>query len=94
MTLKWEGLTALPTSQKDDPMPYLITKSCMAGGERRNAGDVVDLSEAEGRSLITMGRAEAAPVVKKPTVSDRSVALDKSDAPAPKKRGRKSKNAD
>jgi len=93
MTLKWEGLTALPTSQKDNPMPYLITKSCMAGGKRCNAGDVVDLSEAEGRSLVTMGRAEVAPAVKKPTVSDRSVALDKSETPAPKTRGRKSKNA-
>ena len=92
MTLKWEGLTALPTSQKDNPMPYLITKSCMAGGSRRSAGDVVELNDAEGRSLVTMGRAEIAAVVQKPTVSDRSVALDASDAPAPKKRSKRGKS--
>lgn len=72
-------------------MPYLIIKSCMAGGKRCNAGDVVELDGVEGRNLITMGRAEAAPVVSKPKVSDRSVALDKSDAPAPKKRAKKGK---
>lgn len=91
MTLKWEGLTALPTSQKDNPMPYLITKPCMAGGARRSAGDVVELNEAEGRSLVTMGRAEIATVVQKPTVSDRSVALEASDAPTPKKRTKRAK---
>ena len=91
MTLKWEGLTALPTSQKEDPMPYLITKSCMAGGARRSAGDVVDLTEAEGRSLILMGRAEVAAVVETPKVSDRSVALSQSDTAAPKKRTKKGK---
>ena len=92
MTLKWQGLTALPTLQEDDPMPYLITKSCVAGGSRRNAGDVVDLTDAEGRSLIAMGRAELAAVVEKPKVSDRSVALDTSDAPAPKKRMKRGKS--
>lgn len=93
MALTWEGFAALPTSQKDNPMPYLITKSCMAGGKRCSAGDIVDLSEVEGRSLILMGRAEKATIVEKPKVSDRSVSLDKSDAPAPKKRARKAKNA-
>lgn len=92
MTLKWEGLTALPTSQKDDPMPYLITKSCMAGGKRRSAGDVVDLTESEGRSLILMARAEVAAVVETPKVSDRSVALSQSEAPAPKKRAKRGKS--
>ena len=92
MTLKWEGLTALPTSQKDDPMPYLITKSCMAGGKRRNAGDVVDLTESEGRNLILMGRAEVAAVIETPKVSDRSVALNQSETPALKKRVKKGKS--
>lgn len=72
-------------------MPYLITKSCMAGGSRRSAGDVVELNDAEGRSLVTMGRAEIAAVVQKPTFSDRSVALDASDAPAPKNRTKRGK---
>jgi len=93
MALTWEGLAALPTSQKDNPMPYLITKACMAGGKRCAAGDIVELSEAEGRSLILMGRADKAPVIEKPKISDRSIALDKSDTPAPKKRARKAKNA-
>lgn len=73
-------------------MPYLITKSCMAGGERRSAGDVVDLTEAEGRSLILMARAEVAAVVETPRISDRSVALSQSDAAAPKKRTKKGKS--
>ena len=73
-------------------MPYLITKSCMAGGERRNAGDVVDLTESEGRSLILMSRAEVAAVIETPKVSDRSVALSHSETPAPKKRAKKGKS--
>ena len=92
MTLKWQGLTALPTLQGDNPMPYLIIKSCVAGGSRRNAGDIVNLAAAEGRSLIAMGRAENAAIVEQPKVSDRSVALDTSDAPAPKNRTKRGKS--
>ena len=75
-------------------MPYLITKPCIAGGQRRNAGDIVELDGVEAGNLIAMGRADVAPVVEKPKVSDRSVALGSSDIPAPKKRARKAKNAD
>jgi hypothetical protein len=92
MTQNWQGLTALPTLQGDNPMPYLIIKSCVAGGSRRNAGDIVDLADAEGRSLIAMGRAENAAIVEQPKVSDRSVALDTSDALAPKKRTKRGKS--
>lgn len=35
---------------------YVILKSCNAGGERRNAGDTVELTDSEGNALIQMGR--------------------------------------
>ena len=69
-------------------MPYVVLRNCVAGGERRSAGDVIELGVDEAASLIAMGRVE--PVeVKEAEQSDRSVGLETSDAPAPKKRGRK-----
>ena len=94
MALTWEGLAALPTPEQERPMPYLILKSCIAGGLRRNAGDVVEIDGVEAGNLVAMGRAEVAPDVEKPKSYDRSVALGGSDAPAPKKRARKSKKSE
>lgn len=70
-------------------MPYLILKNCVAAGARRNAGDVVDsIGEDEARSLINMGRVELVEVAAKPVETNRSVGLEVSEEPAPKRRGR------
>lgn len=70
-------------------MPYLILKNCVAAGARRSAGDVVDnIGEDEARSLINMGRVELVKVAAKPVETNRSIGLEVSDEPAPKRRGR------
>lgn len=70
-------------------MKYLILKSCVAGGKPRNAGEVVELPEDEGKSLTAIGRVEVAKADHKPETSDRSVSLPGSDAGAMSKRGKK-----
>ena len=95
MTLKWEGFSGPPSPNSESIMKhYLILKNCIAGGSRRQAGDVVELPDSEGNILISMGRVEAtsAPKVETKPV-DRSVVLEDSDAPKLKKRGRSKKNA-
>lgn len=70
-------------------MSYLVMKPCVAGGKPRAAGDVIELSESEARSLSAMGRvsqvADAAPK----QTEDRSVGLSESDAPKITKRSKK-----
>ncbi len=68
---------------------YLILKSCMAGGAARSAGEIVELSEQEGKSLLAMGRVQVAPERAAPAVADRSVGLEVSDAPKVSKRAKK-----
>lgn len=71
---------------------YMMLKGCMAGGERRKAGDVVELPASEGNALISMGRAEQVEAPKAaPVVEDRAVGL--TEETAPKKRGRPRKDA-
>lgn len=71
---------------------YLILKNCIAGGQRRTAGDVVELPASEGNLLISMRRAEAAEAPKPaPKTEDRSVGL--TEETAPKNRGRPRKDA-
>lgn len=88
MVLSLEGLRGPSNPSNEVPMPYVILKGCMAAGQRRSAGDVVDLGPDEANNLISMGRAAkaAAPL---PKPADRSVGLKKSDAPAVKKRIRR-----
>ena len=69
---------------------YLILKSCVAGGEPRNAGDIVELSEQEGKALAAMNRVQACGAREVAQVVDRSVALEASDAPKLAKRWKKS----
>jgi hypothetical protein len=70
-------------------LPYLILKNCVAAGARRNAGDVIDnIGDDEARSLISMGRVELVEVAAKPVETNRSVGLEVSEEPAPKRRGR------
>lgn len=75
-------------------MTYLVLKSTFAGGVRLNAGDIVELSAGEATPLLASGRLTEVAQSPKAEVQDRSVGLDASDAPAPKKRARKAKDAD
>ena len=71
-------------------MSYLVLKSCFAGGERRNVGEIIDIEGAEANNLLAWGRVEvcAAPAKQEPT--NRAVDLETSDVAPVKKRGRKS----
>lgn len=66
-------------------MSYLVLKGCVAGGQSRAAGDVIELSEQEGKNLMAMGRVQEVEVSEEASV-DRSVELENSDAPKLKKR--------
>ena len=91
MTLKWNGGgLGRPQPQQEVKMAsYLILKSCVAGGEARNAGDIVELSEQEGKALAAMNRVQACEAREVAQTVDRSVALEASDAPKLAKRGKK-----
>ena len=70
-------------------MPYLILKSCVAGGSRRSAGDIIELDKAEANQLLLVGRVGAVAEAKPVQEADRAVGL-KADVASPvKKRGRK-----
>ena len=90
MALTWEGYSGPPKPNLELNM-YIVLKPTIAGGQRRNAGDIIELSELsvdEAAALIAAKRVEVAPEKPKsePVNADRSVALEESDAPAPKKR--------
>lgn len=71
-------------------MPYLVLKSCVAGGVRRSAGDVIDLDASEAKELKSAGRVSEVEKKSEPKV-DRSVGLEKSTAPKPKIRAKAKK---
>lgn len=84
--MKWNGGGAgRPQSQEGVKMAYLVLKSCVAGGNACSAGDVIELSEQEGRNLTAMGRVQKVSV-SEAAPADRSVALETSDAPKLTKR--------
>lgn len=66
-------------------MPYLVLKSCVAGGQSRNAGDVIDLDASEANQLKMIGRVSEVEKKVEPK-ADRSVGLAKSSTPKPKTR--------
>ena len=70
-------------------MPYLILKSCVAGGSRRSAGDIIELDKAEAHQLLLVGRVAAVAEAKPVQEIDRSVGLEADVASPLKKRGRK-----
>jgi hypothetical protein len=73
---KWWGWLSGPTITLEIDMPYCVLKSCFAGGAKRAAGDVIELDEAEAKSLIAMARVsyvEARPA--KEELEDRSIGL-------------------
>jgi hypothetical protein len=45
-------------------MNYLVLKSCVAAGAKRNVGDIVSLGDDEAKSLVAMGRVDVAPAPK------------------------------
>lgn len=91
MALKWNGGGFdRPQPQEEVKMAnYLVLKSCVAGGMARNAGDVVELSDQEGKSLSNMGRVQISEDRVVPVVADRSVGLQVSNAPKISKRAKK-----
>ena len=73
---------------KEKKMKYLILTDTVANKEKVKAGDVVELSTDEGRVLVGYGKAEEHKgKAKKET--NRSVGLEESDTPKPKKRSKK-----
>jgi hypothetical protein len=91
MALKWNGGGFdRPQPQQEAKMAnYLILKSCVAGGAARNAGEIVELSEQESKSLLAMGRVQVAEDRVVPAAADRSVGLEASNAPKVSKRAAK-----
>jgi|13_taG_2_1085334.scaffolds.fasta_scaffold05119_2 hypothetical protein len=71
-------------------MPYLVLKSCFAGGVRRSAGDVIDLAASEASALKSIGRVSEVEKKIEPK-TDRSVGLAKSSTPKPKTRAKAKK---
>ena len=65
---------------------YMILKSCVAAGQRRSVGEIIEMTDSEGNALIRMGRAEhseiPAQVSKKVPAkkTNRAVKLEDSDA--------------
>ena len=74
--------------RKGGYMKYLILSDTVANKEKVKAGDVVELPVDEGRSLIGYGKAEEYKGEPKKE-TDRSVGLEKSETPKPKKRSKK-----
>ena len=80
--LKWNGGSNTPifTMKK-----YLILTDTVAHGQKVRAGDVIELPEDEGHILCSYGKAEVH-IEQKIKKVDRSVGLEKSDAPKVSKR--------
>ena len=75
------GGTSVPPSQ-GGIMKVRITGNCMISGNAYDEGSIADLDKDVALEMITIGRAI-------PAESDRSVGLEKSDAPARKTRKKK-----
>jgi len=81
------GLTATHL-KKGESMKYLILRDTVVKGDRVSAGDVVDIDIDLGRQLIGYGKAEENKSKQKKE-TNRSVGLEKSETPKPKKRTKK-----
>jgi len=85
--LTWESHKGSPSPDREGQKMkhYVVLKSCNAGGARRNAGDVVELTDSEGNALIQMGRVSVtnapkpAPKTAAMKKSNRAVKLEDSD---------------
>lgn len=89
MVLKWNGGGfGRPQPSSGVKMAYLVMKSCVAGGVARSAGEIIELTESEGRSLAAMGRVQQVADTVPQENMDRSVGLTASDAPKVSRRKR------
>jgi DNA helicase TIP49 (TBP-interacting protein) len=90
MVLSTNNMGGLIATQlkKGEYMKYLILTDTVANKEKVKAGDVVELSIDEGRSLIGYGKAEEYKGKPKKE-TNRSVGLEKSETTKPKKRSKK-----
>ena len=82
-TNKMGGLISTHSS-KGEKMKYLILQNTIANKQKVNAGDVVELSVDEGRSLIGYGKAEEYKGKPKKE-TNRSVGLKKSETKVKKR---------
>ena len=82
-TNKMGGLISTRSS-KGEKMKYLILQDTIANKQKVNAGDVVELSVDEGRSLIGYGKAEEYKGKPKKE-TNRSVGLKKSETKVKKR---------
>jgi len=83
--LTWAAIFRRPSNEGQN-MKYMVLKSCVAGGTKRNAGEIVELGEDEAASLISYGRIGVAPEPKPVTST--------TDRAAKPKTTRKKKNED
>tara|TARA_R100000234_G_scaffold91182_1_gene59331 strand:- start:188 stop:460 length:273 start_codon:yes stop_codon:yes gene_type:complete len=90
MVLSTNNMGGLIATQlkKGEYMKYLILTDTVANKAKVKAGDVVELSIDEGRSLIGYGKAEEYKGKPKKE-TNRSVGLEKSETTKPKKRSKK-----
>lgn len=84
--MKWNGGSNAPILKMKK---YLIIKDTMSGGKRVHSGDVIEVTESEGMTLVSCHKAELFVEKEQPKKSDRSVGLEKSETKAPKKRAKK-----
>ena len=80
-----KGGVKSPFAKKERIMKYTILKNTVAGGKKVSAGDVVELSNDEGKILESYGKAEKAKE-SKVEKKDRSVGLENSEQPKVTKR--------
>tara|TARA_R100000329_G_scaffold151428_1_gene147512 strand:+ start:7420 stop:7677 length:258 start_codon:yes stop_codon:yes gene_type:complete len=85
MTTKNLGGERPPHLEKN--MKVLILSDTVANQQRVSAGDVIEVSYDEARSLISYKKAEEYKGSAKKE-SNRSIGLEKSDKPKPKKRSK------
>lgn len=92
MTLTTEkavGIMSAAFSEKGENMKkYLILSDTLADNKKVKAGDVVELTDEEGNTLIGYKKAELSTKKESKKESNRSVGLEKSETPSPKKRSK------
>lgn len=83
------GLVNSQPTQETTLMKIKITRNTVAGGQPVNEGQVVDVSEADARTLIAMGKAiryAESPAIE--TADAAPVAVETADVKPPAKKAR------
>ena len=84
-TKKAAGLVSAAFLKQEEKMKYLILKDTVANGGKVSAGDTIELDLDQGNILVGLGKAELAEG-KAAEKKDRSIGLEKSEAPKITKR--------